>query len=115
MNKEQTILHYMKTLELSREEAEQLWRDDHDDNIREGEELDKKAKQTSHREKSDKVRKNTPKERKVNETKKELIEIVTKVLQSKVLNMKITTETVIDFEYQNRSFTFKLTEHRIKK
>lgn len=47
MTKEQTILNYMKSLDISRAEAEQLFEDDANDVITdEGEKLDKKAKST---------------------------------------------------------------------
>ena len=46
MDKEKQILSYMKSLKISREEAEQLWEDDQADYIgEEGEEMTKKAKE----------------------------------------------------------------------
>jgi hypothetical protein len=45
MGKEKSIQNYMKCLGITREEAEQLWKDDHTGNIgAEGEELQTKAK-----------------------------------------------------------------------
>ena len=57
MDKEKQILSYMKSLKISREEAEQLWEDDQADYIgEEGEEMTKKAKEIKRYEKSNETR-----------------------------------------------------------
>ena len=76
--KEKAIENYMKTLSLTREEAEQLWEDDNSDEILpEVAELTEKAKKNLKRQyeiNPDKKRKASTKERKVNTTKKFLLE-----------------------------------------
>lgn len=119
MNKEKTILHYMNTLGISKEEAEQLFEDDLNDFIGdEGEKMTAAAKQTQHRERSDKPRTITkPKERKVDATKKKLFDYVVRSLESlndlTVTNVK--TETEITFLHNGETYTWKLTKHRPKK
>ena len=68
MNKEQAIEQYMKSLDISREEAEQLWEDDQADYIgEEGEEMTAKAKQIRRYEQADKPRAKAPREKKLDE------------------------------------------------
>lgn len=115
MDKEKTILNYMKSLNISRDEALQLWEDDKEDFIgEEGEQLQAAAKQIQHREKSDKPRKSNKKERKVDTIKKELINKVAALLEqlddTKILNIK--TETEITFTHNGDTYTWKLTKHR---
>ena len=74
MTKEQEIQKYMEKLDISREEAEQLWEDDHEGyESPEMVEMEKKAKQLKRYEKSGVAKKRTPKERKVDEEKKHLV------------------------------------------
>ena len=73
MDKEKQILSYMKSLKISREEAEQLWEDDQADYIgEEGEEMTKKAKEIKRYEKSNETKERKPKERKVDTEKLDL-------------------------------------------
>lgn len=107
----------MKTLSLTREEAEQLWEDDNSDEILpEVAELTEKAKKNLKRQyeiNPDKKRKTSTKERKVNTTKKFLLE---KFIEAfKCLNIteyQLFTETEIDFKYNDKTYTLKLTEHK---
>lgn len=113
--KEQTILTYMEKLGLTREEAEQLWNDDNSDTMTEEQkELTEKAKKAGrHYEQSDKPRKKTKKERKINETKGYILTELTDTL--KKLECNITgskTETEVYFEFEDKKYTLKLTEHR---
>lgn len=82
--KEKSILNYMQTLSLTREEAEQLWNDDNSDELLpEQQELEEKAKKNLKRQyeiNPDKVRKKVEKERKVNLTKKCCLRILRKPL-----------------------------------
>ena len=62
MTKEEEIKRYMEKLEISREEAEQLWEDDHEDTVLpEVAEMEKKAKKLRRYEKSDAPRKTSTK------------------------------------------------------
>lgn len=116
MTKEETILDYMKKLNISREEAEQLFEDDEADFIgEEGEVMTEKAKAIRHREESGKERKKITKERKIDETKKFLLGVVHDALKSLVEITNVKTETEITFVYNDEEYTLKLTKHRKKK
>lgn len=121
MDKEKIIQNYMKNLDISREEAEQLFEDDANDFIGEdGEEMQKNAKKTQHREKSTATRKKIIKERKIDPDKKHLFDMFRALAEGMELNEKITdvttkTETEISFTYNNAVYTWKLTKHRAPK
>lgn len=116
MTKEQQILHYMKSLQISREEAEQLWEDDKEDFIgEEGEQMTQKAKEVRRYEQADKPKEKKTKERKVDETKGYLLGILHKALEPFVKITNVKTETEISFVYNDESYTLKLTKHRPKK
>lgn len=116
MTKEQQIENYMKSLKISREEAEQLWEDDQEDFIgEEGEEMTRKAKEVKRYEKGDKPRAKAKKERKIDENKKYLLDIVHKALEPFVKITEIKTETEIKFVHNDEEYTVKLTKHRPKK
>ena len=111
--KDKQILLYMKQLNISKEEAEQLWEDDQEDYIGEsGEEMTKKAKEIKRYEKADKPKSKSKKERKVDEDKKEILCIVHKALESIVKITEVKTETEIKFVHNDESYTLKLTKHR---
>lgn len=64
-------------------------------------------------EKSDKPRKATTKERKVDETKGELLKSVKTLIEGLgATNTALKTETELHFTYQGADYTFKLTKHR---
>lgn len=112
--KEQAIALYMEKLGLTQEEALQLWEDDNSDTMTEEQkELTEKAKKCRRYEQSDKPRKKTKKERKINETKGYILTELTDTL--KKLECNITgakTETEVYFEFEGKKYTLKLTEHR---
>ena len=82
MDKEQAILNYMKNLDISREEAEQLWLDDKEDFIgEEAEEMTKKAKTIKRYEQADKTEKK-PRTKKLDEEKVKIITLLYEMLQS---------------------------------
>lgn len=92
-----------------------------DDGVIDNEEqnaLDKDAKKTGRRyEKSEKTRKKVKKERKVDENKAEMLELIKKAFENHP-DIVITgqkTETEVYFEYDNDQYTVKLTKHRPKK
>ena len=115
--KEKSILNYMQTLSLTREEAEQLWNDDNSDELLpEQQELEEKAKKNLKRQyeiNPNKVRKKVEKERKVNLTKKMLLENFAETLEClNITDYTTFTETEIDFKYNDKTCTLKLTEHK---
>ena len=58
----------------------------------------------------------TKRERKPNETKRELIEILKKALENAQIEPNVSNiERQIDFLYDNKQFSITLTEHRPKK
>ena len=64
-------------------------------------------------EKSEKTRKATTKERKVDEEKGHLLGCVKVLLEGLGADVKaVKTETEISFEYGGNAYTFKLTKHR---
>ena len=113
--KEKEILNYMQTLDLTREEAEQLWEDDNSDEMTpEQAELTEKAKELGrHIGESMKERKPREKVRKVDEEKKMILAEFAESLNG--INAEITevkTETEITFKYGDNVYTVKLTKHR---
>lgn len=108
MTKEQIIQNYMKSLEISREEAEQLYEDDKEDFIgEEGEKLQAKANQV--KPKADRKKKvSKPKERKVDTEKLEILTLVKNCLEQNGYEVELEKEIAIHFG----EYTLKLTRHR---
>ena len=104
----------MKTLNLSQDEAIQLWLEDNDYVINETvEELTAKAKTIRRYEKSDKERKKSTRERKIDEEKKRfLMDIKTLIegLGGNVINIK--NEAEFSYTFGENSYTVKLIKHR---
>lgn len=113
-NKEKEIRKYMEKLNISYEEAEQLWEDDQEDYIgEEGEQMTQKAKELKRYEKGDvSKRKKSTRERKVDHTKKYLLELAESGLDSFVENVEYQNEVSISFEYEGEKYSLKLTRHR---
>ena len=113
---DEEIKKSMKLLELSKEEAIQLWLDDNDYTTNEVvEELSAKAKKEIKRyEKSDKKRKPSTRERKVDEDKKHLIAIVRVLLEGLNIQPIVRNEAEISFTYKENEYTYKLVKHRKK-
>ena len=103
----------MKALEISRDEAIEMWLDDNDyiEN-EEAEALTEKAKVIKRYETSDKPRKKVTKERKVDEEKKHLINILVTALGDEVRNISVKNEAEISFICNENSYTIKLVKHR---
>jgi arginine deiminase len=101
MDKEKLIKSIMKDLECTREEAEEVA------------EMEIKAKDIKRYEKAEETKPRKPRERKVDETKKELIEYLEKALglaEIKVVSVK--NESEISFEHNKENYTLKLIKHR---
>ena len=108
----------MRLLDISKEEAIQMWLDDNDYTTNdEVEELTEKAKKEIKRyEKSDKKRKSTPKVRKVDEEKKRFLDgfrIFVEGLGGCLTEMK--NEAEFTFTFGDNCYTVKLVKHRAEK
>lgn len=109
MDKEKLIARIIKECEqdgepVTREEAEEMA------------EMELKASGNRHFEKSDKPRKVVKKERKVDSTKKRLLNdcrILLEGLGAQVLGVK--TETEVTFTFEGAEYSLKLVKHRSKK
>ena len=113
MTREETILSYMKNLQISREDAEQLYEDDLEDFIGdEGEKMTEKAKAVKRYEKAETKKERKPKERKVDQTKAFILGELYKTLETFVKITNVKTETEISFVYNDEEYTLKLTKHR---
>ena len=115
--KEKEIQKYMTALGISREEAEQLWQDDHDEVVTpEMAEMEAKAKKIKRYEKSDTPRKKTERVRKVDEEKKHLLadyRVLTEGLGGKITAVK--NEAEFSFTFNGNAYTVKLVKHRAPK
>ena len=102
MDKEKLILSIMKDLDCSREDAEEVA------------EMEIKAKGLRRYEKSDEPKKERkPRERKVDEIKKELLEYLVKSLELIVDCVTSTKgESEIHFTHKNEKYTIKIIKHR---
>lgn len=112
--KEKEIRGFMERHGLTRAEAELLWEQDNSDYLSdEMKEIEEKNKKMRRYVKSDKERKKSTRERKVDNEKKFLLEIVADSLEKS--NISITerkTETELKFSYNSNDYTLKLTKHR---
>lgn len=108
-----------ETLEISIAEACELWLADNGKIINEEQEEANKRAETSPRryEQGTLPRKKAEKVRKVNKNKGDLLKTMAIALIEKhnCTEMEQKTETELHFEYKNKRYTVKLTEHRPKK
>lgn len=106
MTKEKLILRIMKECEkdgepVTKEEAEQMA------------EMEMKAADIRRYEKSDKPRKPSTKERKVDETKKRILNNCRVLLEGMgATTVSTKTETEVTFAFEKEVYTLKLTKHR---
>lgn len=113
---EAQIQKMMKNLSLSREEAIQLLKDDEEDvSVELTAEQKKVVKKMTQ---SDRKKETAPRkrERKVDETKKRLINdfrVLVEGLGGKTLSIK--SETELEFWFEGASYNLKLVKHREKK
>ena len=120
MSKDETIKQYMESLQISLEEATQLWEDDQEDYIGEdGEEMTAKAKSIKRYEQSAEPRKERkPREIKKDEEKLSIISEL-KIFLSELAE-KTTLENVqvindqkeITFQIGTNEYSVTLTKHR---
>lgn len=115
MTKEQEITKNMKLFKISRAEAEQLYIDDHSDEILpEVAEMEKKAKKIKNYVSSEKkIRAKTEKIRKVDEEKKRILSDIRVLLEGLgATDTAMKNEAEISFSFNSNSYTVKLIKHR---
>lgn len=108
----------MKLLDITKDEAIQMWLDDNDYTINETvEELTAKAKKEIKRyEQSDKKRKTSTKERKVDEEKKAFLNGFRIFAEGKGgIVTAFKNEAEFSFTFGENAYTVKLVKHRPKK
>lgn len=107
----------MKTLDITKEEAIDTWLFDNEytDN-EEADDMTEKAKQIRRYEKSDKPRKKTVKERKIDEAKKTIFDFIANKLANLegLADMVTKNEAEISFNFGGDAYTIKLIKHRKK-
>ena len=112
------IENSMKSLEISKEEAIQMWLDDNDYTINETvEELSEKAKKNIKRyEQSEQKRKSTSKERKIDEEKKRFLLNIRVLIEGMGRNVtNIKNEAELSYNFGGNAYTIKLIKHRAPK
>lgn len=107
MDKEKLILKIIAECEkdgepVTREEAEEMA------------EMEIKASKNRHYEKSDKERKVTKKERKIDSDKKYLIELLINAVNIETCITSVKNESEFSFEFADDNYTVKLIKHRNK-
>ena len=115
--KEKTIQLYMSKLDLSREEAEQMWKDEQEDNLPDlTAEQKAVAKEMAQ---ADRKKESTPRkrERKPDDDKRELIKKLKELLDSVADEVcKVTNpEREIEFNYNNNRYRLTLSKPRKEK
>lgn len=118
MTKEQEILHLMKSLDISREEAEQLWEDDHNDyESDEMRQMGENAKKNGllkvgARQVVDPKGQKKTRERKPNDDKRFLIDCLHDTLKDFDNCEVVNVERQIDFHLNGVHYSVTLTAHR---
>ena len=119
MNKEKEILHLMKSLDISRQEAEQLWEDDNSDyESDEMKAMGENAKKNGLLKvgaKASNERKATTRERKPNEDQRYLMDCLHDTLKDFDDCAVVNPERQIDFVLNGVHYSVTLTAHRPKK
>lgn len=115
MTKEQQIENYMKSLQISRAEAEQLYEDDKEDFIgEEGEQMTQKTKEVRRYEKADKPKEKKKREVKLDEDKVKIINFLERVMiDSDALEVFVKNpQKEITFQYNGCEYSLNLIKHR---
>lgn len=110
--KEKTIQKYMKNLDLSREEAEQMWLDEQEDNLPELT-ADQKAVEKEMRQ-ADRKKESTPRkrERKADEDKRFLITKINDALHLYACASVVNPEREIEIIYKGNRYRLTLSKPR---
>lgn len=108
--------------DISISEACELWLDDNEKiKNAEAERMTAEAKKivrTIHKARTDEKKERKPREKKVNASKRSIIEAVFRTLEAEkaITNLKVTNnEKYIDFSLDGKTYTLNLVEHREKK
>lgn len=124
MTREQQIEQYMKSLQISREEAEQLYEDDQEDYIgEEGEQMTEKAKEIRRYEQSAEKKERKPREKKIDQEKVEILNWVEGALVGRHSIIeeeewdfsevaKPNPQKEITFRVGENEYSLTLTKHR---
>ena len=118
---DEKVDEYVEKLDCSMYEACQLILEEQgkiaptEETKKEVAETEKKAKEKRHYEMSDKPRKTVAKERKVNQNKRYILNKIIETFGTEISDIKVTSETAVDFKYNEKSYTLRLVEHREKK
>ena len=123
MTREEKIKSFMSRYEINREEAITMIDYDEETDKMSMKEINadltdeqKKAVKNATKTTSGKQTERKPREKKVDETKKNLIEIVRSALFENEIYCEVTNdEKTIDFNLNGAYYTFTLTKHRDKK
>ena len=103
----------MEKFGLSQDEAIQLWLEDNDYSTNEEvETLSAKAKEFRRYEKSDKERKKVTKERKIDEEKKFLLNLLISAINAENCIDAVKNESEFSFTFGENSYSVKLIKHR---
>ena len=118
MNKEKQILNYMQKLGLTREEAEQLYKDEEEDNLPELTADQKKVEKEMRQ--ADRKKETTPRkrERKPDEDKIAIIQQIVLALQHDVDKQTLTIinpEREIEFDFLSNHYRLVLMKPRKEK
>ena len=107
------IEKYVKKLDIPKEEAIEMWLNDNDYTENEVvEQLTEKAKSIRRYEKSDKARKPSTKERKVDAEKSYLLSILMEAIKNEDCIDSVKNEAEFSFRHGENSYTVKLVKHR---
>lgn len=119
MTREQQIEQYMKSLKISREEAEQLYEDDQADFIgEEGEEMTSKAKEIRRYEQSAEKKVRKPREKKIDAEKVAIVDFIWSCMLNNTHIIKfdnvgiINVQKEITFRVGENEYSLTLTKHR---
>jgi hypothetical protein len=124
MDKEKAIQNYMKSLGISREDAEQLWEDDQADYIGEqGEEMTLKAKEIRRYEQSAEKKERKPREKKIDQEKVAILEYLVNRMESRHCVLEedewdfdkiivANPQKEITFRVGENEYSLTLTKHR---
>jgi predicted RNA-binding protein Jag len=113
--KEKTIQNYMKKLDLSREEAEQMWQDEQEDNLPELTAEQKAVEKEMLR--ADRKKEETPRkrERKADEDKRFLISKINDALHLYACASVVNPEREIEIIYHGNRYRLTLAKPRKEK
>ena len=115
MNKEKQILNYMEKLGLSREEAEQLYKDEEEDNLPELTTEQKKVEKEMRQ--ADRKQEAAPRkrERKPDESKRAILQQIINALEKDVEITVTNPEREIEFTFLGERYRVTLSKPRKEK